>query len=175
MAVLDIVLFPDEPLLKKAAPVDEIGPDMPQLVQDMIETMFEYDGVGLAAPQVGIAKRIFVLCEREGEPMCVINPVLSELEGREEGEEGCLSMPQVYAKVPRATRLRVRGFDEFGEPIDMVAEGFLARIIQHENDHLDGILFPDRLDIITREAVLREWNERRLQLLQETTRAAGKG
>ncbi len=88
------------------------------------------------------------------------------MEGREEGEEGCLSMPGIYAKnVPRATRVRVRALDVEGRPFEVEAHDFLARIIQHENDHLDGILFPDRLDIITRGIVLQDWAEVRQELL----------
>lgn len=170
MAVLDVVLYPDHPLTQKAEPYDNIGPELVQLADDMIETMFAYDGVGLAGPQVGISKRIFVLCEPDGDPFCVVNPELSELDGRQEGEEGCLSVPKVYGKVPRATRLRLRGFTETGEPIDMIAENFLARIIQHEHDHLDGTFFFDRLDILTREALLRDWAEMRRQLMDAGVR-----
>jgi peptide deformylase len=165
MAILELVLYPDDPLTQKAAPYPEIGPEMPQLANDMLETMYAYSGVGLAGPQVGIAKRIFVLCEADGDPMCLINPEILEMEGCEEGEEGCLSMPQVYAEVPRATRIRVRAFNQFGKQLEFEARDFLARIIQHEYDHLEGILFPDRLDILSREAKLQEWDGVRKQLL----------
>lgn len=167
MAVLDIVLYPDAPLTEKATPYDHFGPELPKLAEDMIETMFAYDGVGLAGPQVGLNKRIFVWCEGENEPACIVNPELSDLEGREEGEEGCLSMPRLYHAVPRATRLQVKGFNQFGKAIAFEATGFLARIMQHENDHLDGILFPDRLDILTRESLLQQWQEIRAQLEAE--------
>lgn len=167
MSVLDIVLFPDAPLNDRAKPVEHFGPALVKLAQDMIETMKAEEGVGLAAPQIGRSQRIFVMCPPEGVPRCIVNPVLSEMEGREEGEEGCLSMPGVYAtNVPRATHLRVTGSDEFGQPVDFVAEGFEARIVQHEFDHLEGILFPERLDILTREDVYREWMSRRALILQ---------
>jgi len=171
MAIMDIVLYPDAPLLEKAAPVTEFDDALVTLAQDLFETMRAFDGVGLAAPQVGLSKRIFVLCEPDQEPLCVVNPVLSEVEGSVKGEEGCLSMPRVYATVPRAKSLRLEGFDETGAPIDLRAEDMLARIIQHEHDHLEGILFPDRLDILTREALLREWGEVRKELLEAPGRA----
>ncbi|MBI2436052.1 MAG: peptide deformylase [Candidatus Hydrogenedentes bacterium] len=170
MAVLDLVLYPDHPLTVKAVPYESVGSELAQLAEDMLETMHAYAGVGLAGPQVGISKRIFVLCEPEGEPMCLINPEILEMEGCEEGEEGCLSMPQVFANVPRATRIRVRALNELGKPQEFEARDFLARIIQHEYDHLEGILFPDRLDIITREAKLQEWETVRKQLLEAATR-----
>lgn len=165
MSVLDIVLYPDAPLTEKAEPVREFGPELAQLAEDMLETMVAYEGVGLAGPQVGLAKRIFVLCEPNGKPMCLVNPEIIEQDGREEGDEGCLSLPHLYAKVPRATRIRVRAQNQYGEPLDFEARDFLARIIQHENDHLDGVIFPDRLDILSREALLREWSEIREELL----------
>ena len=164
MAVLDIVLYPDAPLTEKAEPYDSVGPDMPQLASDMFETMEAYDGVGLAGPQVGLKKRIVVLHAPDEEPLCLINPELSGMEGCVEGEEGCLSLPQVFAVVPRAEKLHVRALDPYGAPVEFDAEGFKARIIQHECDHLDGRLFPDRLDILSREALLREWADVRKSL-----------
>lgn len=168
MSVLNIVLFPDEPLTRKADPYEEIGPEVARLAKDMIETMHAADGVGLAGPQVGVAKRIFVYHEPNGEPRCLVNPEILAMEGSEEGEEGCLSMPRVYSdRIPRATYVHVRGFDETGAPVDLEARNFLARIIQHEYDHLDGILFPQRLDIISRESVLQEWAAVREEILAE--------
>ena len=166
MAILDIVLYPDDPLMKKAGPFDAITSEVADLAHDMIETMLTYEGVGLAGPQVGLSKRIFVLCEPDGEPMCLVNPEVAIIEGREEGEEGCLSLPQVYAMVPRATRIHVRAANEKGKLLDFEANDFLARIIQHENDHLEGIVFPDRLDVLSRESTLQEWQEIRKQLTE---------
>jgi len=166
MAVRDIVYFPDSPLLDKATPYEEFTPDLVALAQDMIDTMDAYDGVGLAGPQIGIAKRIFVMCEPDGEPLCIINPEILEKSGSALGEEGCLSMPRVYAQVPRATWLRLRGFNEHGEPVEFEASDFAARIIQHEYDHLEGVLFPDRLDILSREDKLREWEQIRAEMKQ---------
>lgn len=166
MAIRDIVLYPDAPLLQKAEAFDVIGPEVAALAKDMIDTMFAADGVGLAGPQIGIAKRIFVMCEPDGEPRCIVNPEILEKSGSELGEEGCLSMPRVYAQVPRATRLKLRGLDETGAEVEFEAAGFAARIIQHEYDHLEGVLFPDRLDIISREDKLREWQQVRAELTQ---------
>lgn len=167
MAVLNVVLYPDDPLTRKSTPIETFGPELLGLASDMLETMHAYDGVGLAGPQIGLAKRIFVYQEPGGEPGCLINPEFVAMEGREEGEEGCLSLPRVYSsRVPRATYVQVRGFDETGSPIQFEARDFLARILQHEYDHLEGILFPDRLDILSREAVLQEW-----QAVREEIRA----
>ncbi len=163
MTIYDIVLYPDTPLRDKAKPFDdtEFGPKLEKLAENMIATMFENDGVGLAGPQIGLSKRIFVLCEPEGEPQCFVNPTLSDLDGRENGEEGCLSMPKIYGQVPRATSLHIEARTPLGDPIAMDAEGFLARIMQHEYDHLDGVMFPDRLDILSREALYRDWESLR--------------
>lgn len=171
MAILDLVLYPDDPLTLRAKPIREVGPGIHLLYTDMVETMHAYEGVGLAGPQVGLSMRIFVLCEPGGDPMGFINPVLSEMEGNEVGEEGCLSLPRIYGMVPRATRLRVQAQNESGGQVDFVAEGFLARIIQHEYDHLEGILFPERLDILSREEKLREWTAVRRELNQAAQRS----
>lgn len=171
MSVLDIVLFPDDPLTRKAAPYAEIGPDVARLARDMIETMHAADGVGLAGPQVGVAKRIFVYHEPDGEPRCLVNPEIVAMDGSEEGEEGCLSMPRVYSdRIPRATLVEIKGLDELGRPVHFEARNFLARILQHEYDHLEGILFPQRLDIITRDNVLQEWQAVRAEILAEKNR-----
>lgn len=167
MAVRRVVYYPDEPLKAKAKPVEVFGPKFDRLVEDLFDTLHAYEGVGLAAPQVGVSKRLFVLQEPAGEPMCFVNPEILEQEGREEGEEGCLSLPRIYAQVPRATRLKVRAQDASGEEFEMEALDFLARAIQHESDHLNGILFPERLDLITRQEKLQEWAEVREQLLAE--------
>lgn len=171
MAVREVIWYPDAPLTQKAEPVTDFGPELLKLAEDMIETMRDHDGVGLAGPQIGLSKRIFVMCPPDGDPRCVVNPQLFEMTGREEGEEGCLSMPGIYAdNVPRATSLRLVGFDPQGRPFDAHFTGFEARIVQHEYDHLEGILFPDRLDILSREGVLRAWDARRGELLQAAQR-----
>ena len=165
MAVLRVVYYPDDPLTQKAEPVESFTPELAKLAEGMLETMHAYEGVGLAAPQVGIGKRLFVLQDPEGPEMCLINPTITDHEGEEEGEEGCLSMPTIYAMVTRPSHVRVQAWDVEGNALDFEAEGFLARIIQHEYDHLEGILFPERLDIITRQAKLEEWAEAREKIL----------
>ena len=171
MAVKRVLYYPDEPLTLKAKPVKVFGVKLQRLVSDMIDTMFDYEGVGLAAPQIGTSKRLFVLREPEGEPMCFVNPEIVGQDGCEEGEEGCLSMPRIFGMVSRATHLEVRAQDVSGEAFEIEADDFLARIIQHEIDHLNGILFPERLDIITRQEKLEEWAEVRQQLLAEAEEA----
>jgi peptide deformylase len=124
-----------------------------RLIDDMIETMIEYHGVGLAAPQVHEGLRLFVAIvdaneagDPEGEPTVVINPHITPIgEAVEEGWEGCLSVPDIRGRVPRAREIKVRAFDRTGERIELHAQGFPARVIQHETDHLDGILFFDRM------------------------------
>jgi peptide deformylase len=146
MASKDVIFYPDAPLTKKAAPFR--------------------NGCGLAGPQVGVSKRIAVLREPEKQTdICLINPEITESEGHEFLEEGCLSLPQVYAMVPRYTRLRVRGLNQHGRPVEFEAAGLLARIIQHEVDHLNGIVFLDRVDLLTREAKFLEWQEIRSEIL----------
>ncbi|MFP4172203.1 MAG: peptide deformylase [Candidatus Hydrogenedentota bacterium] len=158
MAILNVTLYPDEPLVSVADPIPSVTPKIMKLANDMFDTMLEYEGVGLAAPQVGVSKRIFVLCEPEqAQQMCLINPVIMESDGREVGEEGCLSLPSIYAEVPRAARLRVQAINEKGEHLDFRAKGLLARIIQHELDHLNGVIFLDRVDLLTRQDKLTEW------------------
>jgi peptide deformylase len=171
MAMRKLVYYPDDPLTKKAQVVESFGDKLQKLVADMIETMIASEGVGLAAPQIGLSKRVFVLREPDQEPMAFVNPEIVSMEGRAEGEEGCLSMPGVYAQVPRATDIVVRAQEPGGDAFELAAADFLARIIQHETDHLNGILFPERLDIITRQEKLEEWARRREQMLAE--QAAG--
>jgi peptide deformylase len=160
VSVREIKLYPCDSLLKRAEPFGSVGPEVAILAADMMETMEAYEGVGLAAPQVGISKRLIVLREPEKEKcMCLVNPEISEMEGSETAEEGCLSFPQIYAPVTRYTKIHVKALNEHGNPLDFEANGLFARIIQHETDHLDGIVFLDRVDILTREAKLQEWQE----------------
>ncbi len=152
-----------------AAPVLKFGRELKQLALDMLETMDENGGVGLAAPQVGVRQRVVVLCEPEGEPMALVNPEIVEMDGKDYGEEGCLSLPELYASVPRATRIHVRAFDLDGQSLDFEAQDFLARIIQHECDHLEGKVFPQRLDALSRDAALDEWEAIRAKLAISAT------
>ena len=159
MALLKIVVYPDPVLTRIAAPVTEFTPELEKLAEDMVETMFYNEGVGLAAPQVGKSLQLITLCDYESDPICLVNPEILEMEGHEYGEEGCLSLPALYAQVPRAKSIRVQAQDLDGEPVEFVATDYIARIIQHECDHLQGKVFPDRLDIISRSSVMAEWEE----------------
>lgn len=166
MSVLEVLLYPEPVLSKKAEPVSEFGPGLRQLAADMMETMEEYDGVGLAAPQVGASIRMIVLREPEKRiEMCLVNPEIDAREGTEMAEEGCLSLPQLYAPVQRDARIHVSAQDLNGQPVDFHAEGLLARIVQHETDHLDGLVFLDRVDIMTRVAKGEEWKLLREQVI----------
>ncbi len=164
MALMDIVIYPDAPLKEEASQVVRFGGDLHRLVADMLETMESSCGVGLAAPQVGVRQQVLVLCEPEGEPLCLVNPEIVEMDGKAYEEEGCLSLPDLYAPVPRATHIRVRAQDIEGNMLDFEAHDFLARVIQHEYDHLQGKLFIDRLDALTRDAVISEWEEIRARI-----------
>lgn len=159
MAVLEVLVYPSPPLRERASKVFSFGPKLRRLADNMLETMIEKEGVGLAAPQVGVRQQFMVLCEPGGEPMCLANPEIIEMDGSIVAEEGCLSLPGIYAHVPRATRIRVRAQDVEGHALDFEARDFLARIIQHEYDHLHGKMFPDRLDIFTRDALYKEFFE----------------
>lgn len=163
MSVRRVVIYGDPVLRRKADEVTSFDDSLRTLVGDLYETMRAYNGVGLAANQVGVAQRVFVLDVPVGEGarerFAVVNPVLDRREGKEAGEEGCLSMPGIYEDVVRATQLRLRGFDEHGRPIERIVEGFLARAVQHETDHLDGVLFTDRLGPLKKQFLRRQLDE----------------
>lgn len=143
MALRNIVTLGDEVLRKKCRPVGEVTERIQTLVDDMIETMHDANGVGLAAPQVGVMRRIFVVDIGEG-PIVLINPEIIEMSGEQTGEEGCLSLPGKAGTVTRANYVKIKGLDRKGN--EQVYEGteLLARAFQHENDHLDGILYIDK-------------------------------
>ncbi len=155
MAILSIRIIGDPVLRTMADPVTEFGPELAKLVQDMMETMDDVDGAGLAAPQVGVSKRVFTY--RVGEDHGhVINPVLlSSPEQQLPALEGCLSVPGLGFPAPRALRTTVTGVNLNGDAIEIEGEGLLARCFQHETDHLDGKLFVDRLDGEDRTAAFR--------------------
>ncbi len=146
MAIRKVRYQGDECLLKKCKEVKEITPRVIQLIDDMFETMYDHYGVGLAAPQVGILKRIVVIDIQEGAPLVLINQVIVEKSGSQTDDEGCLSFPGKVATVTRANHVVCKAFDENFEPIEVEAEGWLARAIRQEVDHLDGILYPTRAD-----------------------------
>jgi peptide deformylase len=153
MSLREIVTLPDPVLRRKAKPVTDFGPDLQRLVDDMIETMRAAPGVGLAAPQVGVSERVIVVeypedDEKDDAPKklyVVVNPEIKEISGETEmGIEGCLSLPGLQGEVERALALTVRGRTRRGQPIKIKAKGWMARIFQHEIDHLEGIVFTDR-------------------------------
>ncbi len=152
MALLPILEYPDPRLKKVAAPVSSFTPEVAKLVRDMAETMYSAPGVGLAATQVDVHKRIIVIdvSETKDDLLVLVNPELVAAEGEEECEEGCLSVPGYYDKVTRAARIIVRARDERGEPFERTAQGLLAVCIQHEMDHLIGRMFVDYLSPLKR-------------------------
>ena len=152
MAVLAVRVYGDPVLRAKAQPLLEVTDAVKPFVSDMFDTMRAEDGVGLAAPQVGTSQRLLVLSVpvKRGKrvDMTLINPEVVRAEGWEVGEEGCLSVPGVYDEVKRASSIDVRALDESGRAVEFAADGFLARAIQHEIDHLNGVLFVDRLGML---------------------------
>ncbi|QDF95140.1 peptide deformylase [Azoarcus sp. DD4] len=147
MALLPILRYPDPRLHKRAAPVDEVDDVIRKLIDDMAETMYEAPGIGLAATQVDVHRRIVVIDVSEDKSglTAFINPEILERSGEQVCEEGCLSVPGVYEKVTRAERVRVRALGRDGRPFELEAEGLLAVCIQHEIDHLDGKVFVEYL------------------------------
>jgi peptide deformylase len=164
--LLPIRILGDPVLREPAKPVESFDRALRQLAKDMIETMYEAPGVGLAAPQVGISLQLFVFDDGEHGPRFVANPELLDAEGELTQEEGCLSIPGPYHPTTRAQRVRCRGLDAHGKPLDLVADGLLARIFQHETDHLRGKLYIDRLDDDGRKAVLAELRRIELGLVE---------
>jgi len=144
-----ILTYPDPFLARKAVPVPAVDGKIRELVRDMFETMYAANGIGLAAPQVGVGKRVIVVdispLEETAAPIALVNPEVVEKQGQTEGLEGCLSVPGVEGMVCRHESVVVRGWNENGEPVSIEAHGLLSRALQHEIDHLEGILFVDRL------------------------------
>lgn len=159
MAILPVKIYPDPVLKQKAVPVSDFGSKMQKLFEDMIETMYEEDGVGIAAPQVGVSQRIFIACPtvKKGEEYVVVNPQVYEVSGRQVGVEGCLSVPGVSGEVARAKMVKIKYQDRYGKPQDIEAKDFFARIIQHEIDHLDGMLFVDRVSFNQRQEIMQDY------------------
>jgi peptide deformylase len=163
MALLPILEFPDPRLRTKAQPVEEVDAALRKLIDDMFETMYAAPGIGLAATQVNVHKRLLVIdiSEKRNERLTLINPEIVSHSGMEETEEGCLSVPGVYEKVKRADRIRVRALDRDGKQFEMDADGLLAVCIQHEMDHLEGKLFVDYLSALKREMVRKKLAKQR--------------
>jgi peptide deformylase len=171
MTKLAILEYPDPRLRKTAKRVESVDDAVRQLAADLLETMYAAKGVGLAATQVDVHRRVIVLdvSEERNQPMVFINPELLKTEGRGPGEEGCLSVPDVFDKVQRATHIRVRALGRDGEAFEMDADGLLAVCIQHEMDHLEGKLFVDYLSELKRQLIRRRLEKERKQ------RSAGGG
>ena len=160
MAVLEIIEAPDRRLTTPSAPVEQIDRELLRLLDDMLETMYAAPGIGLAAPQIGVLRRAFVAdlgSEGERTPIYVVNPeIIARSEATNIAEEGCLSLPKHFGEVARFDQVRVRYLDRAGAAQEIQAEGLLARCLQHEIDHLNGILFVDHLSALKRSMILRK-------------------
>ena len=155
MSVLEIKKYPEKILREKTAPVNEFDSELQRLIDDMTETMYAAPGVGLAASQVGVSKQVAVIDvssrEEEGSLIALVNPEIIHKEGECSSEEGCLSLPGYTTVVKRAERVKVKASDRRGEPVEIEADGLLARALQHEIDHLNGFLLIDRIGRIKKE------------------------
>ncbi len=157
--ILKVVKYPEPVLSQPGEPVTEFDEKLREFVADMFETMYAAKGIGLAAPQVGVSKRITVIDLSSGknpeEKLVLINPEIIAREGKQYEEEGCLSFPDIHEKVQRAAKVTVRAQDEFGKWFEMDGEELLSRAFQHEIDHLDGVLFIFRMSALKRDMILR--------------------
>ncbi|MCH8156501.1 MAG: peptide deformylase [Nitrospinae bacterium] len=164
MSLLTIVNCLDPVLRKKCRQVENIDGDLVKLTEDMIETMYEAAGLGLAANQVGLPSELFVIDvsvrEEKRDPVVIINPIITASEDEELGEEGCLSIPEIFAEIKRAQHVEVKGYDLDGNEVRYEAEGFLARAFQHEMDHLNGSLFWDKLGKVKRDILKRKFKKK---------------
>lgn len=155
MAVLEIMKYPEAVLVKPAEPVETIDDEVRRLIDDMVETMYAAPGIGLAAPQVGVSRRIITVDaaakEKSATLIVLINPEIKDAEGEVESEEGCLSLPDFKTTIRRAGKVRVEGMNARGGKISVTAEGLLAVALQHEIDHLNGTLILDRASFLKRE------------------------
>ena len=158
MALLNILHFPDDRLRTKAKPVAKVTDKHRTLINNMLETMYDAPGIGLAATQVNFHERILVIdiSEEKNEPIVLINPELLEKEGDQEFDEGCLSVPGIYETLHRAEKVRVKALNQKGESFEMDAHGLLAVCIQHEMDHLDGKLFVDYLSQLKKQRIRKK-------------------
>lgn len=168
MAKLEIIIAPDPRLKRKCEPVDKVDAGTAKLMADMLETMYDAPGIGLAAPQVGVAKRILVVDPATDKappaPIKMANPeIVWASEEKKVHEEGCLSLPQEYDMVERPDKIRVRYLDENNKPREIEADGLLSVVIQHEMDHLDGTLFVDHISSLKRGMILRRLTKQKKQ------------
>lgn len=162
MSLLDIHVLGSPVLRQETTPVAEVTGELRQLIDDMFDTMYAAQGIGLAAPQVGRTERVAV-ADVEDERYVLINPEIVEQEGKERAEEGCLSIPDIYGDVDRATTITFRAMDRDGTSYERTVSDLLARCIQHEIDHLHGKLFIDYLSVLRRRAALAKWSTMRGQ------------
>lgn len=163
MAKLNILEFPDERLRTKAAPVESVDDNVRRLIDDMFETMYDAPGIGLAATQIDDHRRIIVIdiSDDQSQPLVLINPSYTPINNeRDLMQEGCLSVPEYYAEVPRALSVKLEALDRDGKPYTLEADGLLAHCIQHECDHLEGVVFIDYLSPLKRERVLKKMQKR---------------
>lgn len=163
MAILTVLHYPDPRLRTKAEKVVEVDDSVRVLVEDMFDTMYQAPGIGLAATQVDVHKRIITIdvSEDKSQPLCLINPQILESNGVEKSEEGCLSVPGIYESVKRAEKIKVSALDKEGKPFEMNADDLLAVCIQHEMDHLEGKLFVDYLSEMKRQRIRKKMDKLR--------------
>lgn len=173
--ILEIIKLGEDILRQKAKPVEEVNDEIRQLAEDMFETMIEADGVGLACPQVGKSLRMFVVIADDDVRRVFINPqIIKTSEETCEYDEGCLSIPQVYETITRPAKITVQALNEKGRPFTLEADGLLARIIQHEYDHLEGILYIDRGDKDFAEKTENQFKKRAERAAQKEKEKAAK-
>ena len=174
MAILEILKFPDPRLRNHAKPAEKVDDDIRRLADDMLETMYDAPGIGLAATQVGVAKQLIVvdISEERNQPLVLINPEVVAAEGEEEMEEGCLSVPGFYEKVKRAEKVKVKALDREGEAVELELDGLLAVCVQHEIDHLHGKLFVDYLSRLKRERIRKKLEKEARAAAAEQKKAA---
>ncbi len=163
MAILEIRKYPDEVLKKRAAEIIDLDGHIQKLIDDMIETMYSAKGVGLAAPQVGVSQRLIVvdtsLREKDNSLIVLINPQIIAQEGEILSEEGCLSLPGFITRLKRSEKVLVKGIDRVGKEVLIEADGLLGRALQHEIDHLDGLLLIDRISPLKRELFRKKYQK----------------
>jgi peptide deformylase len=158
---LDIVLYPDDGLRDVCAPIEAMNDRYDRLIDEMFYTMYDAPGIGLAAPQIAVQERLIVLdvSDNQDQPIALINPEVVQAKGEITYEEGCLSLPGVYAKVKRPAHVLVRGLNRDGEPVELEADDLLAICLQHEIDHLNGKLFVDHLSQLKRNRALQKYRK----------------
>ncbi|MFW6084527.1 MAG: peptide deformylase [Gemmatimonadota bacterium] len=176
MTVRPLRFLGDPVLRERCEEIREFDDELGRLIDDLFETMYAEDGIGLAAPQVGVPSRVFVydIRDPEVEPGVLVNPRIVEEEGTVRESEGCLSIPELTEIVERAERIVVEGRDREGEKVRIEADGLLSRCLQHERDHLDGVLFIDRVSPLKRKMLLKKWSRMQEEVGQATPSRGGR-